>query len=235
MVFDWAWTLADLADEDGRRPFQRMFEFLREKGVSVPDWESAYELCDTVFRGMIAESRKNHREAGFDQVLHHLLLQFSIDIAGKTTEREILEAYYEEVYAPRRLYPDAMPTIQGLKAAGMPMGIISNTTNPGFMKRREQQLCGLDGYFEFSIFSSEMPYRKPHPSIFRAAAGRLGLEPGEILYVGDQLVNDVAGAQNAGMQAAWINRKGQRRGDNDKPDFEFKSLTEILDIVSVKV
>ncbi len=235
MVFDWAWTLADLVDEDDRRPFRRMFEFLRNKDVVVPDFDSAYDLYRTLFYKMIEESRKNHREACFADVLHLLILHYAIDIAGKTTEREILEIYYEEVYSVRRLFPDVMPTLEGLKAAGIPMGVISNTTNPGFIKRLEQECSGVNPYFAFSIFSSEMPFRKPHPSIFEAAVGFLGLEAKDILYVGDQLRNDVAGAQNAGMQAAWINRKGQTRGQQDHPDYEFQSLTELLDIVSIRV
>ena len=235
VVFDWAWTLADLADEDDRRPFSRMLDFLRGKGIAVPEFESCYDLYRDLFYTMIAESRKNHREACFEHVLNLLLLHFAIDLDGKTTEREILAVYYGEIYAKRKLFPDVKPTLNGLKAAGMPIGIISNTTNPGFMKRREQEMLDLHAFFEFSIFSSEVPFRKPHPSIFQTATGYLGLQAKEILYVGDQLINDVAGAQNAGMQAAWINRKGQSRGENDRPDFEFKTLTELLDVVSIRV
>ncbi len=31
VVFDWAWTLVDLGDEDDKKPFSEMFEFLRQK------------------------------------------------------------------------------------------------------------------------------------------------------------------------------------------------------------
>jgi len=35
----------------------------------------------------------------------------------------------------------------------------------------------------------------------------LGVAPGEILHVGDDPVLDVAGAREAGLRTAWINRE----------------------------
>ncbi len=235
VVFDWAWTLVDLGEEDDRGPFLKMFEFLREKGVVLPDYDECYRAYREIFYQMIAESRKHHREACFELVLKFLLLKYSIDIDGKTTVEEILRVYYQDTYSLRKVFADAVPTLQTLKSNGLRLAIISNTTNPPFMKDYERELMGLDPYFEFSIYSSEVPYRKPHPSIFQLAASRLQLEEREILYVGDDPVNDVVGAQKAGMSAAWVNRDKEKLPDGIRPDYEISSLSELLEISCIQV
>lgn len=235
VIFDWAWTLVDLGDEDDRGPFARMFEFLRGKGVDLPDHDDCYRSYRKIFYEMIGESKQTHREACFDLVLKFLLLKYSIDITGKTTVEEILRNYYQDIYSTRQVFPDVAPALQTLQASGLRLGIISNTTNPPFMKDYERELMGLDPYFEFSIYSSGVPYRKPHPSIFNLAASRLQLEAREILYVGDDPRNDVAGPQKVGMQAAWVNRDDDKLPDGILPEYEIRNLTELLEISCIQV
>ena len=230
VIFDWAWTLVDLVDEDDRRPFLKIFVFLQEKGVNLPDFNDCYQTYRKLFYEMIEESRKSHREACFESVLKFLLFKYRIDIKGKTTVEEILKFYYQDVFSVRKVFPDVLATLKGLKSVGLRLGIISNTTNPPFMKNYERVQLGLDPYFEFSIYSSDVPYRKPHPSIFKLAVSYLNLDAKEILFVGDSPANDIAGAQNVGMQAAWINRNGEELPEGIHPEFEVRTLTDLLEI-----
>lgn len=235
VVFDWAWTLVDLGDEDDRRPFLRMFDFLREKQVELPDFDDCFQVYRDLFYKLIKNSRETHREACFEQVLNYLLLRYSIDINGKTSVRELLTQYYKEVYSCRKVYPDVIHTLDGLQALGVRLGVISNTTNPGFMKDYEREQLGLDRYFEFSVYSSEVPYRKPHRSIFELAIKRLGVDVKQILYVGDHLEIDVGGAQGVGMPVAWINRRDMELAGGLYPEHEIQSLTDLLQIDSIRV
>ncbi|MEE9259151.1 MAG: HAD family hydrolase [Nitrospinaceae bacterium] len=235
VLFDWAYTLADLGGEDDRRPFQKMVEHLREMDVPLPEFEELFGAYRTLFYELIEQSRKTHQEACFENVLKYLLLRYSIAIEGKTTVRDLLKLYYEEMYKDRQLYPDTVSTLQELQGSGVRLGIVSNTTNPGFMKDYERELTGLDPYFEFALYSSELPYRKPHPSIYRLAIERLGIPEKDILFVGDNLKVDIAGAQAVGLPALWINREGAESGNPVTPDYEVHSLSEILTIGSIKV
>ena len=108
------------------------------------------------------------------------------------------------------------------------MGIISNTTNPEFIKEKELCQTGLSTYFEFAIFSSGAPYRKPHPSIFNAAISRLNIKPENILFVGDDLKMDVLGAQSVRMPTAWLNRYRSTLVENITPLYQITSLSELL-------
>ena len=235
VVFDWAWTLVDLKQEDDRRPFLKIFDFLRDKKIQLPEFESFFKAYQNLFYKLIEASRQTHQEACFAHVLNYLLLSFSIDIRNKTTIRELLFKFYQEIYSCREVFPDVAPTLQGLQSRGVRLGIVSNTTNPGFMKDYERECLDLDRYFEFSIYSSEVPYRKPHPSIFELAKNRLGIDAKEILYVGDHFENDVLGAQGVGFHAAWINRKRLEQEGCDCPDYELQSLTDLLQIESIPV
>src|SRR5690349_24059658 len=54
---------------------------------------------------------------------------------------------------------------------------------------------------------------KPDPAIFEHALNAIGVVPGETLFVGDNLANDIAGAAALGMhtcQAAMSDRKSTR-------------------------
>ncbi len=54
------------------------------------------------------------------------------------------------------------------------------------------------------IISSEVGWRKPAPQFFAAVAERLKCEPREILFIGDSVENDYAGAVAAGMPALLL-------------------------------
>lgn len=232
VLFDWAYTLVDLVDEDGFSAFQELFRFLEGKGVSLPDLNAAFEFTDSLFKEFIRSSRVTHQEAHFETVLKTLLLRYPIDINGKTSLEEMLRVYYAAIHSCRRIYPDVLPALKQLLDRGVRMGIISNTTNPGFIKHNERLAIGLDPFFEFSIYSTEVPFRKPHPSIFRLAQSRLGLAPEDILFVGDHLQNDVEGAQAVGMRAAWLNRDGEENSNGIRPEYVLSDLTGLTEIQS---
>lgn len=232
VLFDWAYTLVDLVEEEDRTALQRVHGHLQQEGHALPDFQQWYDTYHRLFFGMIEISRPTHREARFDHVLNFLLVQSNIHLNGKVTFEDLLKIYYKEIYSHRKVYPEMIDTLKALQNSGVRMGIVSNTTNPGYMKDHERSLLGLDPYFEFSIYSSEVPYRKPHPSIFQLALARLNLQPSEVLFVGDNLTADIAGAQSVGMPAAWLNRQGKETSEGVVPDYIFKSAEEILTLPS---
>ncbi len=56
------------------------------------------------------------------------------------------------------------------------------------------------------IISSEVGWRKPAPQFFLALSIRVGYPPAEILFVGDDPVNDYGGARAAGLPAVLIGK-----------------------------
>lgn len=235
VLFDWAHTLVDLGKEDDRSSFRLLYDRLSQTNGSLPDYEELYASYRKLFYELIALSKQTQREACFEHVLNYLILRYAMELGEKTTVRDLLHLYYVEMYRGRRVYSDTVPVLQALQGAGIRMGVISNTTNPGFMKNFEREQIGLAPYFEFALYSSELPYRKPHPSIFRLAIERMNLSCDDIIFVGDNLKMDIAGAQAVGMRGVWINRDGKSSNDSVSPDYEINSLEEILSLESIRI
>ncbi len=97
-----------------------------------------------------------------------------------------------------QLYADVLPALQHLQQH-FHLGTISN----GFA---DLQQIGLHQHFRVSIAAHQFGSAKPDPSIFHAACAELDVAPAEALYIGDDLLLDVQGAQLAGLRAIWLNR-----------------------------
>ena len=229
VLFDWAYTLVNLVTEDNRKAFYFLSKFIKENDIYDGDFEALYDPFHELFNDLIELSRKTHREACFEDVLKYFLLRCGVKLNDDKRIRNLLEVYYEVIYKPREVYPDTVSTLKTLRKSGVRLGVISNTTNPGFMKDLERKSMDLDQFFEFSIYSSEVPYRKPHPSIFKLAIDRLNLRPDEILFVGDSLDTDVAGAQGVGIQTVWLTRNKLKNHGKIRPDYEIISLAQLID------
>jgi HAD superfamily hydrolase (TIGR01549 family) len=105
------------------------------------------------------------------------------------------------------LFPDTIPILQRLKARGVPMGIISNYNSDLL-----DLLLYFDiaDYFDFAIVSSNEGVAKPDPRIFQLGLEAAGVEANQVLYIGDNVIDDIQGANNAGIDAVLINRPGRK-------------------------
>ena len=94
--------------------------------------------------------------------------------------------------------PDTQESLARLRAAGLRLGVVSNSDG-----RVEEALraAGLDCDFDVIVDSDVGGSQKPDPAIFRPALDALGVLPEEAVYVGDLYDVDVAGARAAGMAA----------------------------------
>jgi HAD superfamily hydrolase (TIGR01509 family) len=77
-------------------------------------------------------------------------------------------------------------------------GILSNS-GPG--AREAERHWGFEAITDDIVYSHEVGLRKPDPAIYALTAERLGVEPGEIVFLDDVLAN-VEAAWAAGWHAA---------------------------------
>ena len=103
-----------------------------------------------------------------------------------------------------RCYPDVVPVLDSLAEQGLSVCVGSNFD--GRLRGVVKGLPELKDRSESLVISSEVGYRKPHPSFFRAACAHLGLPPEHVLCVGDDPENDVRGAIRAGLSALLLDR-----------------------------
>ncbi|GAB2551675.1 HAD family hydrolase [Rhodanobacter koreensis] len=115
-----------------------------------------------------------------------------------------VDALWEIYFAARNsveLYPDSLPALERITAR-WPLASLTNGN-------ADLQRIGIHTHFAHHICARDSGVAKPDPRIFLAAAERLGVAPAQILHVGDDPVMDVAGARDAGLRTAWINRGGE--------------------------
>ncbi|MTC70637.1 5-amino-6-(5-phospho-D-ribitylamino)uracil phosphatase YigB [Providencia sp. wls1914] len=99
----------------------------------------------------------------------------------------------------------------------------------------EPQACGLGQYFQFVLKAGPDGRSKPCCDMYHLASTRLNIEPSAILHVGDNLLTDVEGAINSGMQACWFNVDHMTLMDEKEgrilPHVEICRLDSLLSLV----
>jgi len=98
-------------------------------------------------------------------------------------------------------FPDVAPALAALRER-YTLASLSNGN-------ADLERIGLAPYFRISLAAGSLGVAKPQPQAFTAVSDALGCEPSEVLYVGDDPAVDVAGARDAGLRTAWINRFGR--------------------------
>ena len=117
------------------------------------------------------------------------------------------------------LYPEAAEVLHALP---VPAAVVSNADH------EHVAAWSFTLPVQFVLISEAVGAYKPDRRVFEAALTRLGLRPDEVLHVGDSDVDDVQGAQAAGLRAAWVNRTGRpRRAGVPAPDLELRDLREL--------
>jgi putative hydrolase of the HAD superfamily len=101
------------------------------------------------------------------------------------------------------LYDDVQDALAAIRAAGLRIGLVSNSARDV----REFALHhGLD--VDAGISSFHHGRTKPHASIFRAVLDLLEVEPDKAAMVGDTIADDIEGARALGMHAILLDRNG---------------------------
>lgn len=118
------------------------------------------------------------------------------------SERRLrLDAGLGEYLNGQDLYPDARRCLEELHAAGLVVGIAGNQT-----ARAGQFIRELNLPADVIATSDDWQVSKPAVAFFEKLISVSGHHPGEIVYVGDRLDNDIAPAREAGLRTAWLRR-----------------------------
>lgn len=99
--------------------------------------------------------------------------------------------------------------VRDLTARGVPVWALTNSLAPEavWMSR-----SGFEGLFRGVITSCDLGVAKPDPEIFRFAHERVGLPPGEIVYV-DDIPKYAEAAHEAGLRAVHFQTTEQAIAD----------------------
>jgi HAD superfamily hydrolase (TIGR01509 family) len=159
---------------------------------------------------------------------------------GVDASREVLDWFEAENRQNiiEHLLPreDAASTLRDLGELGLYRAVVSNADDDWLepLIRRHR----LDDHLEHWTSSEEADSCKPDAGIFRYSLRKAGLEVEEVLFVGDSLQHDVAGAHAIGLRSVLIGEPGvsaplaEGLDAPASPDYEITRLTELIDIIA---
>lgn len=202
-------------------------ELVRMKDGSLPDRSEFIEGYNGQWREARDASIAKCKEVVLGDFLLELCSSFGIDLSGREVS-QLVEAHYRPVAEQISLYHDTKDSLEALRDRGIRMGIISNTIWPAEFHEADLKRFGIDGFFDVTVFSSAVGYRKPHPAIFEIALNKLGATPEETAYVGDYPERDIVGAQNAGLLSVLKRHPNRKRPDDIVPDITIRNLSQLL-------
>ena len=137
----------------------------------------------------------------------------------------LVRRYYMRRYGHHwRFVPGAQAAYETVAEQG-PVGVLTN----GFAEVQAEKFDTfpvLEERAEAVVVCEEIGALKPAPEAFARATERAGVEPDDVLYVGDSYRSDVEGAQRAGWRVAWYAPEGPDGRSTDGRGFVFEDWDE---------
>ena len=216
VIFDWGGTLT---------PWHSV-EPLEAWVAAVGDDELAARLHAAEEAAWLA-CRDEQRSATLADVFAAADVQHS---------EEMLAAFHEWWEPHTLLDPDVPELFAGLRERGIRIGVLSNTLWPREVHEqifeRDRVLSLIDG----AVYTSEIPWTKPHPEAFRAALSAVQVaDPSRAVFVGDRVFDDIHGAKSVGMRAVLVPHstipQWQHGPVSGEPDATVQRLSDLMAII----
>jgi len=131
-------------------------------------------------------------------------------------------------YASLSAFPENLSALRALKAAGLPLGILSNGNRE--MIEVSVRSAGMTGLFDHLLSAQDVDTFKTTATIYALAPSAFGCRAREILFVSSNCW-DAIGARWYGYTSFWINRAGAPLEQLDtQPDYTGSLLTDVLSV-----
>jgi putative hydrolase of the HAD superfamily len=188
--------------------------------VNVPVIAECYDLYQ--LRDKRRDLLKAHLELAHDMTalrirsLEELAAEFDLP-------DDWIQPAFDVFYAARQqvtLFDDVKPVLDALNQEFIMVSLTNGNANP--------VMTGISHWFDFSLNAAGVGKLKSEPDIYRQVHERAGIQPAQMVHIGDDPLNDIAGAKSAGSAAIWMNRENriwEQEGLN--PDAEISTLHEL--------
>jgi putative hydrolase of the HAD superfamily len=225
VVFDWGGTLAEFVSAELVDAWRLAARHL------APDREDELTARLVAVEAAFWTTTATHqRSATLADLLAAATEELHLDVAEALLEEAAVR--HLDSWTPHvRHDPEAAPTLAALRRRGLRIGLLSNTHWPRPFLERFLERDGLAPLIDVRLYTSEMPFQKPHPTAFRAALDALGVvDPSTAVFVGDRPWDDISGASGVGMRT--VLRPNPLVEDDGPPaDARIDALPELLALV----
>lgn len=152
---------------------------------------------------------------------------------GVFTEAPSFEDYRSFIYKYFSItavpFPETVPMLKKLHSLGYKTALITNGDHA--LQYAKIDMLSLREHFDEIIATGDYSVHKPDKEIFDIMRNKFVFNPDEMVYVGDNPINDIKGARNAGWKTVWMNSTGYWDESVDRADREVTAVSQIVDTI----
>jgi FMN phosphatase YigB (HAD superfamily) len=196
-------------------------------GRTLSDGE-VRQIISSVFGTMLTDSLNPQCHDRFPSVLSYLE---TLPLSKELPQYEL--GLLEHVFALHEIgeIPDAHTTALRRLRETHKLGVVSDIWSRSDLYLQEFERAGVRELFDVIVFSSDYGHLKPSRYLFTKAIEAFAVERAKIVFVGDSLRCDIAGAKAVGLSAIWINADRETVEESvPSPDLEIRDLRELLEL-----
>ena len=165
----------------------------------------------------------DHGTVWKDQVYTQLIQEFSLAQSVDT----LLQSYIDNFNQFATAFEGVKLAIKTLYQHGYRLGLISNGRSP--FQENNFKALGLNTFFASVVVSEAIGIRKPDSGIFMHSCRQLNTAPEHCVFIGDNEIADIQGAQKAGMKTIYFNPNPKQRCQIANANLDhFKDLASII-------
>lgn len=228
VIFDFYGTLAHWADRTASN-YATVF--------AAHGYELSDEVLDAYFARYDGVEHVAHStsEKVYEKWVRGRLGELTSSCGVDATHQEfVIDALRTSDQGQMVAYPEAASILQRLRQEGLAIGVCSNW---GWELDAFLRQVGLHELIDSSVTSARAGARKPHPLIYARSSESLGVNPREVVFVGDSWAPDVEGPRRAGMKAVHVWRQDERSGQSppelEEGDHRIEDLSGLLGIFGI--
>ena len=241
VLFDMGGTLEDIwvDEESERKAIETLKDMLIRFGLNPNcDYETLKQRVDQGWAEYsLVRDKTNVEQKPVEIWCNYALKAFDFPREQLSVHCEEIAHMWEITHYHRRIRPRVKEMLEGLKALGLKLGVISNTAAL-FQVFDTLEEYGIRDLFSDVTLSSVTGMRKPGTDIFTVSLRQMQSKPEECVYVGDTVSRDVIGSKRAGFAAAiQIASKLTQEKDANihreyEPDYVIADIYDVLPTVA---
>ena len=146
-------------------------------------------------------------------------------------QQQLIEHWYSRFPVSAAPREGLEEVLQALRSRGIKLGIVTN----GGVRIQQTKIehLGIGHYLSTIVISDAIRVSKPDPAIFAHALAEIGCSPAEAWFVGDHPLNDVLGANAAGLRGIWLPALHPWPPEHPAPAWQVASLPDLLDLLDL--
>jgi putative hydrolase of the HAD superfamily len=236
VLFDYGHTLVDF-----RRTEEALLEAYtqirgRIEAVGYMEMPEILDLIERVAGGIDQVVAASYDERRLEELDLVTVFRESLESIGFTLPADVIDAIvvmdHSAYTNSLEVRPETTAALERLAGEGYRMGLVSNVALLPHLMREDLEHLGLARFLDAATFSSEVGVRKPHPRIFTTVLEELGVPAPEAAFVGDRLLDDVAGAREVGMRTVLTHEFRQEEDPDIRADAVIGSLAELPGVLA---